>query len=219
MNAAPALPLAVIISGRGSNMVAIARACAAGQINARVARVITDQPGAGGIALARELGLEVSVVPARDHANRSAFEDALHTAIDTSGAKLVVLAGFMRILSPQFTQAYAGALLNIHPSLLPLHPGLHTHERALQAGDREHGATVHYVISELDAGPRVLQARVPVLPGDTPASLSARVQAQEHIIYPRVIGWIAAGRLRLEGGTVLFDGQALAEPLNLESGA
>jgi phosphoribosylglycinamide formyltransferase-1 len=213
------LPLAVIISGRGSNMVAIARACAAGQINARVARVIADQPGAGGIALARELGLDVSVVPARDYANRSAFEDALHTAIDSSGAKLVVLAGFMRILSPQFTQAYAGALLNIHPSLLPRHPGLHTHERALQAGDREHGATVHYVTSELDAGPRVLQARVPVLPGDTPESLSARVQGQEHIIYPRAIGWIAAGRLRLEGHTVRFDGKTLAEPMILESGA
>jgi phosphoribosylglycinamide formyltransferase-1 len=219
MSAAPALPLAVIISGRGSNMVAIARACAAGQINARVARVIADRPGAGGIALARELELEVSVVPAHDYANRSAFEDALHTAIDNSGAKLVVLAGFMRILSPQFTQAYAGALLNIHPSLLPRHPGLHTHERALQAGDREHGATVHFVSGELDAGPRVLQARVPVLPGDTPDSLSARVQAQEHIIYPRVVGWIAAGRLRLEGNTVRFDGKTLAEPLDLASGA
>jgi phosphoribosylglycinamide formyltransferase-1 len=217
MSAAPALALAVLISGRGSNMVAIARACASGQIPARVVRVIADRHGAAGIERARELGLEFSVVAAREYADRAAFEAALRAAIDASGAQLVVLAGFMRILSPQFTAQYAGAMLNIHPSLLPKYPGLHTHERALQAREPEHGASVHFVTAELDAGPVVLQAQVPVLATDTAASLSARVQQQEHIIYPRVIGWIAAGRLRLVNGTPYFDGQPMQSPL-LEAG-
>jgi phosphoribosylglycinamide formyltransferase 1 len=207
------LALAVLISGRGSNMAAIARACAAGQIGARIVRVIADRRGAPGIALAAELGLEVDVLPVEDFADRAAFEAALRSAIDASGAQLVVLAGFMRILSPQFTAHYAGAMLNIHPSLLPSYPGLHTHERVLEAGERKHGATVHFVTSELDAGPVALQGRVPVLPGDTVASLSARVQQQEHIIYPQVIGWIAAGRLRLAGGRVELDGQPLPATL------
>ena len=203
------LAVAVLISGRGSNMAAIARACAAGQIRAHIVRVIADRPGAPGIALARELGLEVSVVPAKGFPDRAAFEAALRSTIDASGARLVVLAGFMRILSPQFTAHYAGAMLNIHPSLLPSYPGLHTHARILAAGDAEHGATVHFVTSDLDAGPIVLQARVPVLAGDSAESLSARVQQQEHIIYPQVIGWIAAGRLRWAGKTLLLDGRPL----------
>ncbi|HLQ14159.1 MAG TPA: phosphoribosylglycinamide formyltransferase [Steroidobacteraceae bacterium] len=203
------LALAVLISGRGSNMAAIARACAAGQIPARIVRVIADRAGAAGIALAGELGLEVSVLPADGFRDRADFEAALRSLIDSSGARLVVLAGFMRILSPQFTAQYAGAMLNIHPSLLPRYPGLHTHARVLEAGDREHGATVHFVTSELDAGPILLQARVPVLAGDSVASLSARVQEQEHIIYPRVIGWIAAGRLRWAGEALLLDGRPL----------
>ena len=203
------LALAVLISGRGSNMAAIARACAAGRIQARIVRVIADRPGVAGIALARELGLEVSLVPAGEFTDRAAFEAALRSTIDASGARLVVLAGFMRVLSPQFTAHYAGAMLNIHPSLLPKYPGLHAHAHVLEAGEPEHGATVHFVTSELDAGPIVLQARVPVRAGDTVDSLSARVQEQEHIIYPRVIGWIAAGRLRLNGTTVLLDGRPL----------
>ncbi len=203
------LALAVLISGRGSNMAAIARACSAGQIPAHIVQVIADRPGVAGVALARDLGLEVSVVPADGFADRAAFEAALRSAIDASGARLVVLAGFMRILSPQFSAHYAGAMLNIHPSLLPRYPGLHTHARVLAAGEREHGATVHFVTSELDAGPIVLQARVPVLAGDTVASLSARVQQQEHIIYPQVIGWIAAGRLRWVGEALLLDGRPL----------
>jgi phosphoribosylglycinamide formyltransferase-1 len=203
------LALAVLISGRGSNMAAIARACTAGRIPARIVRVIADRPGAAGIALARELGLEVSVVPAEGFADLAAFEAALRSTIDASGARLVVLAGFMRILSPQFTAHYAGAMLNIHPSLLPKYPGLHTHARVLEAGEREHGATVHFVTRELDAGPIVLQSRVPVLAGDSVESLSARVQQQEHIMYPQVIGWIAAGRLRWAGEALLLDGRPL----------
>ena len=213
MSAASTLPLAVVISGRGSNMAAIAHACASGQIGARIVCVIADRHSAGGIALARQLGLEVTVVAAQEFTDRAAFEDALGAAIDRSGAQLVVLAGFLRILSPQFARRYAGAMLNIHPALLPKFPGLHTHERALRAQETVHGASVHFVTSELDAGPVVLQARVPVLAGDTAASLSARVQRQEHILYPRAIGWIAAGRVRLVGDTVFFDGQALEQPL------
>jgi phosphoribosylglycinamide formyltransferase 1 len=213
MSVASRLALAVVISGRGSNMAAIAHACQTDQIHARIARVIADRPEAGGIALAHKLGLETELVAFRAYAGQAAFEQALATAIDASGAQLVVLAGYMRILSPQFAQRYAGAMLNIHPALLPKFRGLHTHERALQAQESMHGASVHFVTGELDAGPVILQARVPVMPGDTPDSLSARVQRQEHIIYPKVIGWIAARRLRLAGNVVYFDDRPLREPL------
>ena len=219
MTPAPELALAIVISGRGSNMAAIAQACARGMIGARVVRVIADRPDAGGIAVARSLGLETAVVAARDFADRAAFEQALGAAIDASGARLVVLAGFMRILSPEFAQRYAGAMLNIHPSLLPKFPGLHTHQRVLEAGDREHGASVHFVTGELDAGPVVLQARVAVLPDDTAGRLSARVQQQEYIIYPEAIGLIAAGRLQLVESKPYLDGQPLAQPLVRSSGA
>jgi len=207
------LELAVVISGRGSNMLAIARACAAGKVAAQVNCVIADRPAAGGIAIARELGLATRIVDYREHAERSAFEAALRAAIDASGAKLVVLAGFMRILSPAFTALYAGRLLNIHPSLLPAYKGLHTHQRVLEAGDPVHGVTVHYVTGELDGGPLILQARVPVLPGDTIDSLSARVQQQEYIIYPEVINWIATGRLRWLPAGPQLDGQPLTTPI------
>jgi phosphoribosylglycinamide formyltransferase-1 len=210
---ASSLPLAVIISGRGSNMAAIAHACERGQIAARIVRVIADRRGAGGIALAQRLGLEVSVVPHADFGDRATFEAALAAAIDASGARLVVLAGFLRILSPEFTHRYAGAMLNIHPALLPKFPGLRTHERALEAGETVHGASVHFVTGELDAGPTVLQARVPVHRDDTAERLSARVQRQEHIIYPKVIGWIASKRLRLVGDVVYFDDRPLTQPL------
>jgi phosphoribosylglycinamide formyltransferase-1 len=213
MSTASSLALAVVISGRGSNMAAIAHACQSGQIAARIVRVIADRHGAGGIALAQRLGLDVSVVAHAAFSNREAFESALGAAIDASGAQLVVLAGFLRILSPQFAQRYAGAMLNIHPALLPKFTGLHTHERALQARESVHGASVHFVTGELDAGPIVLQARVPVRKDDTAESLSARVQRKEHIIYPKVIGWIAANRLRLVGDVVYFDDRPLSQPL------
>ncbi len=213
MNGGAGLRLCVMISGRGSNMLTIARACASGAINASMALVVADRPAAGGIPSARELGLPVAVIAAREFQDRTAFEQALRTAIDASGAQLVVLAGFMRILSPAFAAHYAGRMLNIHPSLLPLYPGLHTHERVLAAGDAQHGCSVHYVTGVLDGGPLLMQARVPVLPGDSPAGLSARVQQQEHIIYTEVIGLIAAGRLALRGTTPLLDGQVLREPL------
>ena len=219
MTAAPELALAVVISGRGSNMEAIARACARGTIGSRVVRVIADRPEAGGIAVAHSLGLPTTVVAAREFPDRAAFERALAEAIDASRARLVVLAGFMKILSPEFAQRYAGAMLNIHPSLLPKFPGLHTHRRVLEAGDPVHGASVHFVTGQLDAGPVILQARVPVLPGDTVERLSARVQQQEHIIYPEAIGLIGAGRLRLVEGEPYFDGHPLSQPLVTPVGA
>lgn len=194
------LRLAVLISGRGSNMVAIAQACAGGRIGAQVACVISDVPGAGGLERAREMGIATQVVDRRafrgpQGPDRAAFEAALGEAIDACAPDLVVLAGFMRILSPGFVRRYEGRMLNIHPSLLPAYKGLHTHERVLAAGEPEHGASVHFVTAELDGGPVVLQGRVPVLPGDDPDTLSARVNEVERRIYPTVIGWIAEGSL------------------------
>jgi phosphoribosylglycinamide formyltransferase-1 len=217
--AAPALPVAVLVSGRGGNMVAIASACSSGAINARIVRVIADRADAAGIGKARALGLEARVIAAKQFPDRAGFETALQSEIDASGARLVVLAGFMRILSGEFVARHAGAMLNIHPSLLPKFTGLHTHERAIAAGERQHGASVHFVTGELDGGPLLRQARVPVLPGDTPESLSARVQVVEHIIYPEVIGWIAAGRLKAVDGLPWLDGHPLKGPIVTEQEA
>jgi phosphoribosylglycinamide formyltransferase 1 len=207
------LKLAILISGRGSNMVAIARACLAAEINAQIRVVIADSPGVGGLASARELGIEALTIPWPGAGNREAFEHALTEALDAQPIDLVVLAGFMRILSPGFVAHYAGRMLNIHPSLLPKYTGLHTHRRALEAMDKEHGASVHFVTAELDGGPLVLQSRVPILPGDTEADLSARVQATEHSIYPQVIGMMADGRLAWDDGRVRLDGKILDAPM------
>lgn len=213
MNGRPALRLAVLISGRGSNMAAIARACQSGEIAAQIAVVIADRDGAAGIAWAAESGLPTRVIPRPAGSEREAFEAALIDAIDAAGAELVVLAGFMRVLSAPFVEHYAGRMLNIHPSLLPKFKGLHTHQRALAAGEREHGASVHFVTPELDGGPVVCQGRVSVLGGDDEHSLSARVQQIEHRIYPKVIGWIAAGRLGWRDGMIQLDGRPLPAPL------
>ena len=211
-NRAP-LQLAILISGRGSNMAAIARVCLEGKINARVRVVISDRPNVGGLTIARDLGIEALTVPWQGAGNREGFERALTEAIDVRNAGVVVLAGFMRILSPEFAEHYAGRMLNIHPSLLPKYTGLHTHQRALQAQDTEHGASVHFVTAELDGGPLVLQAKVPVHHGDTEEELAARVQATEHVIYPRVIGMMADGRLTWDEGRVRLDGKPLDAPL------
>ena len=214
MSALPRLRLAILISGTGTNMVAIARACASGQVAADIGVVISDQPLAAGLDRARELGLAAQVVDAAKFRtprgiDRTAFETALTAAIDESRAELVILAGFMRVLSAGFVSRYSGRLLNIHPSLLPSYKGLDTHARALAGGDREHGASVHFVTAELDGGPVVLQGRVPVLAGDDVATLSARVHAIEHIIYPQVIGWLAERRLHWNDGSPTLDGIAL----------
>jgi phosphoribosylglycinamide formyltransferase-1 len=207
------LPLYVVISGRGTNMLAIAAAAAHGALNARVVRVIADRESAAGLTAARAQGLSTTVIPYRSFPDRAAFEAALAADIDRHGEPLIVLAGFMRIVTPEFTRRYAGRLLNIHPSLLPAYPGLHTHQRAIAADERWHGVTVHFVTAELDGGPPVRQARVPVLPGDTAESLSARVHLQEHIIYPEVIDWIASGRLQWRDGAPWLDGRLLTHPV------
>jgi phosphoribosylglycinamide formyltransferase 1 len=192
-------------------MAAIARACQAGEINAQVKVVIADRPGVAGLTVARDLGIEALAVPWQG--SKEAFEDALSEALDARRPDLVVLAGFMRILSPRFAARYAGRMLNIHPSILPKYVGLHTHRRAIEAKDAEHGASVHFVTEELDAGPVVLQSKVPILPGDTEATLAARVQATEHIIYPRVVGLMADGRLTWDQGRIRLDGKLLDAPL------
>lgn len=207
------LPVAVVISGRGSNMEAIARASRNPGAGYEVVRVIADRDTAGGLARAQALGIATSIVPVKRFPDRASFDAALARELEASGARLVALAGFMRILSAEFVQRFAGRLLNIHPSLLPKYKGLDTHARALAAGDSHHGASVHYVTAELDGGPVIMQGRLRIQPGDTPESLSARVHALEHIIYPHVCSLIAVGRIEWRAGAVFFDGQPLASPL------
>lgn len=205
--------LAILLSGRGSNMEAIARGCAAGRIDAEVAVVISDRAAAPGLGVARALGLEAVAVPRESCADRDAFEAALRHEIDSRDPQLLVLAGFMQVLGRGFVEAYAGRMLNVHPSLLPRHKGLGTHQKVIAAGEREHGASVHFVTPELDGGPVVLQARVPVQPDDDVGALSARVQRCEHIIYPKVVQWFASGRLRCGPAGPELDGKPLAAPL------
>ena len=207
------LPVVVLVSGRGSNLRAIDARIAAGELPARILAVLSDREDAAALSWAAERGLATGAVPQRQYADRAAFDAALGNVIAGYAPALVVLAGFMRILSSPLVERFAGRMLNIHPSLLPKYPGLHTHRRVLEAGDAEHGASVHFVTTELDGGPVVLQARVPVLPGDDEAMLAQRVLVQEHRIYPLAIRWFAEGRLRVDGGIVRFDGRPLAAPL------
>jgi phosphoribosylglycinamide formyltransferase-1 len=197
--------IVILISGRGSNMEAVVRAAKAEQWPARVVAVISNRADASGLAFAADHGIKTAVVANKDYASRAEFDAALQTVIDGYAPDLVVLAGFMRILTEQFVAHYAGRMLNIHPSLLPLFPGLATHAQALAAGVAEHGATVHFVTAELDHGPMVLQAAVPVLPDDTVETLSARVLEQEHVIYPRAVRWFVEGRLTIAQGAVHVD--------------
>lgn len=213
MSTRGALRLGILISGRGSNMTAIAQACRSGRLGAEVALVLSEQPAAAGLESARGFGLPARAIPWPGAALRTQFEQDAASALDAAGVDLIVLAGFMRILSAEFVTARAGRILNIHPSLLPKFPGLHTHRRVLEAGERSHGATVHYVTPELDGGPRVLQSRIAVRSADSEASLSARVQATEHIIYPKVIGWCTEGRLEWREGNPWLDGVPLMAPM------
>lgn len=194
--------IVILISGRGSNMEAVVRALEAEGWPARVAAVISNKLDAGGLAFAQARGIPTAVVSNKDFATRAEFDAKLQEVIDTFQPDLVVLAGFMRILTAPFVEHYAGRMLNIHPSLLPLFPGLHTHQQALDAGMTEHGATVHFVTAELDHGPSVLQATIPVLPGDTPDLLAARLLAEEHKIYPRAVRLFVEDRLVVEDGAV-----------------
>jgi len=207
---APELPrLAVFISGRGSNLQRFIDACEAGELAAQIALVVSNKPGAYGLQRAQRAGLNALCIDHRDYATREAFDRALVNALRQHGVDLVILAGFMRILTPVLIEPYLGRLLNIHPSLLPKYPGLHTHQRALDAGDAEAGATVHFVTPELDGGPPVLQARVPVLPGDSAEDLAARVAVVEHLIYPLAVQWHLEGRLRLTASGASLDGRPI----------
>lgn len=194
--------IVILISGRGSNMEAVVRALDAEGWPARIAAVISNKPDAGGLAFAQARGIPTAVVPSKSFASRTEFDAKLQETIDVFQPDLVVLAGFMRILTAPFVEHYAGRMLNIHPSLLPLFPGLHTHQQALDAGCVEHGATVHFVTAELDHGPAVLQARIPVLPGDTEATLATRLLVEEHKIYPRAVRLFVEDRLVVEDGAV-----------------
>ena len=194
--------IVILISGRGSNMEAIVRAQRAEAWPARIAAVISNKPDAKGLEFAQANGIPTAVVPNKEFPTREAFDVALQAVIDRFEPDLVVLAGFMRILTAPFVEHYAGRMLNIHPSLLPLFPGLHTHRQALDAGVEEHGATVHFVTAELDHGPAVIQARIPVLPGDTEDSLAERLLAEEHVIYPQAVRLFIEDRLSIEGGEV-----------------
>lgn len=198
----------ILISGRGSNMEAIVEACARERWPAEVVAVLSNRPEAAGLAWAAARGIATGAVDHRTQGGREAFDAALAAAIDAHRPDIVVLAGFMRILTPGFVERYAGHMLNIHPSLLPAFPGLHTHERALAAGCKLAGATVHFVTAELDHGPIVAQAMVPVRPDDTPDTLAARVLEQEHRLYPTALRWCVEDALELRDGVVRHRGGA-----------
>jgi phosphoribosylglycinamide formyltransferase-1 len=209
----PPLRVVVLVSGRGSNLKAIAARADAGELPVRIEAVVSDRADAGALEWARARGIATSVLSPRDFPDRGTYGRALGDIVESHAPQLVLLAGFMRILSDEFVLRFSGRMLNIHPSLLPKYAGLHTHRRALEAGEREHGASVHFVTPELDGGPVVLQARVPVLPGDDEDSLAARVLREEHLIYPRCVGWFAAGRLALRDGAAWLDGRRLDAPV------
>ena len=194
--------IVILISGRGSNMEAIVRACQAEGWSGRIAAVISNRPDAAGLKFAASHGIATAVVDHKAFPDRDSFDAALAQVVDGFSPDLVVLAGFMRILTPGFVKRYAGRMLNIHPSLLPCFPGLHTHEAALAMGVKVHGATVHFVTADLDHGPIVLQAIIDVRQDDTPDSLAGRLLSQEHTIYPRAVRWFVEGRLSIEHGVV-----------------
>jgi phosphoribosylglycinamide formyltransferase-1 len=199
----------ILISGRGSNMLALIERSRRAASPYAVAAVFSDRGDAPGLAAARELGIAATALSARKDADRATYDRQLAAAISQHKPALVVLAGFMRILSPPFVDSFPGRIMNIHPSLLPRYPGLHTHRRALEAKDSEHGATVHFVTAELDAGPAIIQGRVRVAPNDTEATLAARVQALEHQIYPSAVQWFCEGRLQCADGQAWLDGRPL----------
>ncbi len=194
--------IVILISGRGSNMEAIVQACTAEGWPARIAAVVSNRPDAGGLQYARERGIATAVVDHKAFPDRDAFDAELAGVVEGFQPDVVVLAGFMRILTPAFVKRFEGRMVNVHPSLLPAFTGLHTHRRAIEAGCKLAGATVHFVTAELDHGPIIAQAMVPVLPGDTEAKLSARVLEREHLMYPRAVRWLVEDALELTAGVV-----------------
>lgn len=202
--------IVVLISGSGSNLQAILDACAAGFIAGRVSAVISNKAGVFGLSRATDAGVPAIVLDHKTYPDRAAYDTALCEVIDRQQPDLVVLAGFMRILTPEFVAHYQGRLLNIHPSLLPKYQGLNTHQRAIDAGDSVHGCSVHFVTAELDGGPVILQAKVPVFPEDDAAAVAARVHEQEHRVYPLVVRWFCQDRLQQQADKALLDGQILS---------
>ena len=194
--------IVILISGQGSNMKAIVRACASEGWDARIAAVLSNRAAAPGLAFAREQGIATVVVEHTAFDSRAAFDAELARTLESFAPDVVVLSGFMRILGAAFVRRFEGRMVNVHPSLLPAFPGLHTHQRAIEAGCKLAGATVHFVTPAVDHGPIIAQATVPVLPGDTPQALAARVLAREHVLYPRALGWLVAGMLRVNDGVV-----------------
>lgn len=201
--------LAILISGRGSNMQAFIEACASGELDAQISVVISNNTDAAGLERAAQAGIATCCIDHRAFPSREAFDQALVDQLQARRADLVILAGFMRILTPVFIKPFAGRLLNIHPSLLPKYPGLHTHQRALDAGDTEAGVTVHFVTPELDGGPPIIQARVPIVAGDNAQTLAARVILEEHVIYPLAAQWYLQGRLKLTNQGAYLDGNPI----------
>lgn len=205
----PVLRVVVLISGSGSNLQALIDGVTSGDLPIEIAAVISNRPDVFGLTRAQDAGIVTQVLDHKGFASREAFDSALMQAIDSYNPGLIVLAGFMRILTPQFTQHYLGRMLNIHPSLLPKFQGLHTHQRALDAGESHHGVTVHFVTAELDGGPAAIQAKVPVFPSDDATQLAKRVQRQEHVIYPLAVKWFALGDLVMREGKALLKGELL----------
>jgi len=199
--------IAVLISGNGSNLQALIDASASS--NYKVGLVISNNPAAYGLQRAAQAGIPTRVINHRDYASREAFDLELISALDAFKPQLIVLAGFMRILSPQFVQHFNGRILNIHPSLLPKYPGTNTHQRVLDAGESEHGVSVHFVTEELDGGPVIVREKVAVLDTDTATVLAARVAQKEHLLYPRVVSWFASGRLRMQNNNAYMDATQL----------
>ncbi len=210
--------LVALISGRGSNLQAVMDAINTRQLPAEVAAVISNNPTAAGLQHASQAGIAIQVVNHRDYPDRRHFDSALHRAIEPFAPDIVILAGFMRILGADFVNQYHGRLLNIPPSLLPAYRGLNTHARVIEAGETEHGGSVHFVTPELDGGPVIACTKIRVLPDDDPERLAARVLTQEHQLYPAVIGWFAAGRVRLHNQQVCLDGTPLQQPVELDFG-
>jgi phosphoribosylglycinamide formyltransferase 1 len=202
------LRTAILISGRGSNMQALIESCRAPTAAAEIALVLSNKPDAAGLVYAAQAGVPTAVVDHRTFRERAAFDAELDRRLRAAGAEFVCLAGFMRLFTPVFVERWRDRMINVHPSLLPAFPGLDTHARALAAGVRFHGCTVHFVRFETDTGPIIVQAAVPVRTDDTPDSLAARVLAQEHRIYPQALAWVAEGRVRIEGERTVVDGAA-----------
>lgn len=210
--------IVVLISGRGRNLQSLIEACARGHINGRICAVISNRAEVEGLARAEAAGIPALVVPSRGVADRETYDAELAHQLDVLAPDIIVLAGFMRILTPGFVRRYRGRMLNIHPSLLPKYPGLHTHQRALEAGDAEHGATVHFVTEELDGGPPIVQGKFMVREDDTPETLADRVmQLVELKIYPQAVAWLARGAVALSGDVAEYEGRPLTQPKQLDA--